>query len=246
METTLTKSKSIKIKNILNISKYTFRTLRIMYLIEAVILVLALGSSSFLSKFTLGFDLIPAISLLLIINFIAHIIIFSMQLSKEYGRLLFLTPISGIDFILGNLLELILTNSFIVIISNLNIMVNSNNMTSMIFSISLSILFSISLSILFGIIIGYLIITALIAILGSYIKSTALCVLAVIATWIIGDIIYSFISNLLLLLFPYWYITIGKYGAIEVDIFSMLINLIALITLQLIAANRIDRKLDIV
>ncbi|MFR1708723.1 MAG: hypothetical protein ACLSV2_07475 [Clostridium sp.] len=238
METTLTKSKSIKIKNILNISKYTFRTLRIMYLIEAVILVLALGSSSFLSKFTLGFDLIPAISLLLIINFIAHIIIFSMQLSKEYGRLLFLTPISGIDFILGNLLELILTNSFIVIISNLNIMVNSNNMTSMIFSISLSILF--------GIIIGYLIITALIAILGSYIKSTALCVLAVIATWIIGDIIYSFISNLLLLLFPYWYITIGKYGAIEVDIFSMLINLIALITLQLIAANRIDRKLDIV
>lgn len=238
METTLTKSKSIKIKNILNISKYTFRTLRIMYLIEAVILVLALGSSSFLSKFTLGFDLIPAISLLLIINFIAHIIIFSMQLSKEYGRLLFLTPISGIDFILGNLLELILTNSFIVIISNLNIMVNSNNMTSMIFSISLSILF--------GIIIGYLIITALIAILGSYIKSTALCVLAVIATWIIGDIIYSFISNLLLLLFPYWYITIGKYGAIEVDIFSILINLIALITLQLIAANRIDRKLDIV
>lgn len=238
MENTLTKSKSIKIKNILNISKYTFRTLRIMYLIEAVILVLALGSSSFLSKFTLGFDLIPAISLLLIINFIAHIIIFSMQLSKEYGRLLFLTPISGIDFILGNLLELILTNSFIVIISNLNIMVNSNNMTSMIFSISLSILF--------GIIIGYLIITALIAILGSYIKSTALCVLSVIATWIIGDIIYSFISNLLLLLFPYWYITIGKYGAIEVDIFSMLINLIALITLQLIAANRIDRKLDIV
>ena len=238
MENTLTKSKSIKIKNILNISKYTFRTLRIMYLIEAVILVLALGSSSFLSKFTLGFDLIPAISLLLIINFIAHIIIFSMQLSKEYGRLLFLTPISGIDFILGNLLELILTNSFIVIISNLNIIVNSNNMTSMIFSISLSILF--------GIIIGYLIITALIAILGSYIKSTALCVLAVIATWIIGDIIYSFISNLLLLLFPYWYITIGKYGAIEVDIFSMLINLIVLITLQLIAANRIDRKLDIV
>ena len=238
MENTLTKSKSIKIKNILNISKYTFRTLRIMYLIEAVILVLALGSSSFLSKFTLGFDLIPAISLLLIINFIAHIIIFYMQLSKEYGRLLFLTPISGIDFILGNLLELILTNSFIVIISNLNIMVNSNNMTSMIFSISLSILF--------GIIIGYLIITALIAILGSYIKSTALCVLAVIATWIIGDIIYSFISNLLLLLFPYWYITIGKYRAIEVDIFSMLINLIVLITLQLIAANRIDRKLDIV
>lgn len=238
MENTLTKSKSIKIKNILNISKYTFRTLRIMYLIEAVILVLALGSSSFLSKFTLGFDLIPAISLLLIINFIAHIIIFYMQLSKEYGRLLFLTPISGIDFILGNLLELILTNSFIVIISNLNIIVNSNNMTSMIFSISLSILF--------GIIIGYLIITALIAILGSYIKSTALCVLAVIATWIIGDIIYSFISNLLLLLFPYWYIAIGKYGAIEVDIFSMLINLIALITLQLIAANRIDRKLDIV
>lgn len=238
MKNIITKNNSIKMKNIFNISKYTFRTLRIMYLIEAVILILALGSSSFLSKFTLGFDLIPSISLLLTINFIAHIIIFSMQLSKEYGRLLFLTPISGIDFILGNLLELVLTNSFIVIISNLNVMVNSNNMSSMIFSISLSILF--------GIIVGYLIITALIAILGSYIKSTALCVLAVIATWIIGDIIYSFISKLLLHLFPYWYLTIGKYGAIEVDIFSLIINLIALIVLQLIAANRIDRKLDIV
>lgn len=238
MENRITKSKSIKIKNILGIAKYTFRTLRIVYLIEAIILILALGSSSFLSKFTLGLDLIPAISILITTNFIAHMIIFSMQLSKEYGRLLFLTPISGIDFILGNLLELVLVNLFITIIVTLGAMVNSGNFPS--------IVLSISLSISLGTITGYLIITALIAILGSYIRSTSLCVLAVIGACIIGDIIYSFIADLLLYFLPYVYMTIGKYGAIELDIFAIIIDTLALIILQLVAANRIDKKLDIV
>ncbi len=238
MESTITKSKSIKIKNILSIVKYTFKTLRIMYLIEAVILVLALGSSSFLSKFTLGLDLIPAISILLTMNFISHMIIFSMQLSKEYGRLLFLTPISGVDFILGNLLELVLVNLFIIIIINLGSMVNSGNYSF--------IILSISLSVSIGTTIAYLIITALIAIIGSYIRSTSLCVLAVIAANIVGSIIYSFIANLILHFLPYAYMVIGKSGAIEIDIFSVLIDTLALIILQFVAANRIDKKLDIV
>lgn len=238
MENTITKSKSMKIKNILGIAKYTFRTLRIMYLIEAVIIVLALGSSSFLSKYTLGLDLIPSISILLTMNFIAHMIIFSMQLSKEYGRLLFLTPISGIDFILGNLLELILVNLFITIIVTLSAMVNSGNFPS--------IVLNISLSVSLGTTIAYLIITSLIAILSSYIRSTSLCVLAVIGACIVGDIIYSFIANIILHFLPYVYMTIGKYGAIELDIFAIIIDTLALIILQLVAANRIDKKLDIV
>jgi hypothetical protein len=238
MESTITKSKSIKMKNVLSIVKYTFKTLRIMYLIEAVILVLALGSSSFLSKFTLGLDLIPAVSILITMNFISHIIIFSMQLSKEYGRLLFLTPISGVDFILGNLLELVLVNLFITIIINLGLMVNSGNYSF--------IILSISLSVSIGTTIAYLIITALIAIIGSYIRSTSLCVLAVIAANIVGSIIYSFISNLILHFLPYAYMVIGKSGAIEIDIFSVLIDTLALIILQFVAANRIDKKLDIV
>ncbi|GEM_PF-360881 len=232
------KSKSIKMKNIFSIAKYSFRTLRIMYLIEAIILVLALGSSSFLSKFTQGLDLIPAVSILIATNFIAHIIIFSMQLSKEYGRLLFLAPISGIDFILGNLLELIFINLFITIIVALGAMVNSGNFPS--------IVLNISLSMSLGTIISYLIITALIAILGSYIRSTALCVLAVIGAGIVGNIIYSFIANLILYFLPYMYMTIGKYGAIELDIFAIIIDILALIILQIVAANRIDKKLDII
>lgn len=238
MENKIIKNKSIKMKNIFSIAKYSFRTLRIMYLIEAIILVLALGSSSFLSKFTQGLDLIPAVSILIATNFIAHIIIFSMQLSKEYGRLLFLAPISGIDFILGNLLELIFINLFITIIVALGAMVNSGNFPS--------IVLNISLSMSLGTIISYLIITALIAILGSYIRSTALCVLAVIGAGIVGNIIYSFIANLILYFLPYMYMTIGKYGAIELDIFAIIIDILALIILQIVAANRIDKKLDII
>lgn len=238
MENKIIKNKSIKMKNIFSIAKYSFRTLRIMYLIEAIILVLALGSSSFLSKFTQGLDLIPAVSILIATNFIAHIIIFSMQLSKEYGRLLFLAPISGIDFILGNLLELIFINLFITIIVALSAMVNSGNFPS--------IVLNISLSMSLGTIISYLIITALIAILGSYIRSTALCVLAVIGASIVGNIIYSFIANLILYFLPYMYMTIGKYGAIELDIFAIIIDILALIILQIVAANRIDKKLDII
>jgi len=158
-----------------------------------------------------------------------------MQLSKEYGRLLFLAPISGIDFILGNLLELIFINLFITTIVALGAMVNSGNFPS--------IVLNISLSMSLGTIISYLIITALIAILGSYIRSTALCVLAVIGASIVGNIIYSFIANLILYFLPYMYMTIGKY---ELDIFAIIIDILALIILQIVAANRIDKKLDII
>ncbi len=42
------------------------------------------------------------------------------------------------------------------------------------------------------------------------------------------------------------YMTIGKYGAIELDIFAIIIDILALIILQIVAANRIDKKLDII
>ncbi|MEG1255065.1 hypothetical protein [Clostridium sp.] len=225
-------------KNILNIMKYSFRSLRLTYIIEAVILILGLSSSTFISRFTQGFDLIPTVGIALTINFVAHIIIFSCQLSKEYGKLLFLTPIKGIEFILGNFLELLLVNGFVVVLTGMAGTVNSNGFAS--------VLFLTSLTMLIGIMVGYLIITALIAILSSYIKSTVLCVFAVIFSCIFGNIIYDFLSKIMLYLLPYFYVSIGKLGFIEIDIFSVILDMIALVALQLVAAYMIDKKLDII
>lgn len=230
-------NQSINLKNIMGVAKYSFKTLRIMYLIEVVLLVLALSSSTFISRFTMGLDLIPTISILLTMNFISHIIIFSMQLSKEYGKLLFLTPVTGIEFIVGNFLELILVNLFSIILVNISAIVNSGGASKII---------SICFGIFIGTITAYLIITALIAILSTYIRSTALCVLAVIIASMLCDTIYSFISKIILYFLPYFYLTIGNSNSIEIDIFAVILGCIALVILQFIAANKIDKKLDII
>lgn len=225
-------------KNIINIMKYSFRTLRLTYIIEAVILILGLCSSSLISRFTLGLDLVPTVSIALTINFIAHIILFSCQLSKDHGRLLFLTPIKGIEFILGNFLELLLVNGFIVALISIAGTVNTNGFASE--------LSTISLTIFIGLMVGYLIITALIAIFSCYIKSTILCIFAVIFGSMFGNMIYDLLSRVILYLFPYFYLSIGRLGLIKIDIFSVILDIITLLALQIVAAYMIDKKLDII
>ncbi|MEG0307468.1 MAG: hypothetical protein RR636_05955 [Clostridium sp.] len=225
-------------KNIINIIMYSFRSLRLTYIIEAIILIICISSNFFIYKFTLGLDLISTVSIALIINFVSHVIIFSRQLSKESGRLLFLTPIKGIEFILGNFLELLLVNFFVVASTYILVIINSNVFTS--------IWVWVYSSVFIELMIGYLIITALIAIFSCYIRRTVLCIFAVICSCALINIIYDFLSKVLLYLLPYLYVSIGRLGFIEIDIFSVILDTIALIALQFVAAYMIDKKLDII
>lgn len=229
--------KQNSIKNILGVAKHTFKTLRITYIVEGIILLLAFFSSSFFSRFTQGLDLVPAISILLTINFIAHLIIFSLQISKEHGNLLFLTPINGIQFILGNFLELLFVDLIIVLVVGLVGSLNAHAFASL--------LIISSLGILFGLLSAHLMITAAIAIVGSFIRSTGLCVLGVVFSCLIGNGIYSWFNKTIIRFLPYFYMSIGRLGLVKIDIFSVFIDIIALISLQITAAYMIDNKLDI-
>lgn len=224
-------------KNILGVAKHTFKTLRITYIVEAVILLISLFSSSFFSRFTLGLDLVPAISILLTINFIAHLIVFSQQVSKEHGNLLFLAPIKGIEFILGHFLELLIVDLSILSIIAMVGSINAHTIASL--------LITSSFGILFGLLSTHLVISAAIAIVGSYIRSTGLCVLVVILSCLMGDGIYSWFNNAIISFLPYFYMNLGRLGIIEIDLFSVFIDIIALIGLQITAAYMIDKKLDI-
>ncbi len=237
METTININKSNPMKNIIGVMKHTFKTLRITYIIETVILALSFFSSNFLSRYTLGLDLVPTVAIILTINFIAHLIVFSLQLSKDHGNLLFLAPIKGIEFILGHFLELLLIDSFAILFAAVVGSINAHSFASM-------LIFS-SLGILIGMLSAHLIITGAIAIVGSYIRSTGLCVLGVILACGIGNGIYDWFNKAIISFLPYFYMNIGRLGLIEIDIFSALLDLIVLIGLQLVAAHMIDKKLDI-
>lgn len=223
--------------NIFGIMKYTFISLRIPYIIEAVVFGLAFLPNLFISKISHGVDLIPAISIALIINFISHLVVLARQLSKEEGRLLSLTPVTGGELLLANFLELLSVDLIITIIPFLWSYILSGKTPSL--------LISIIIPEMYGLILGYLVLAPIIAIASSYIASTGLRVLAVILGSVIGNSIYDFISNGILNLLPYFYFSFNGIYSGEIDIFAFIFGLIIIIGLYIFAAHNINKKLDI-
>lgn len=227
-------------KNILNIMKYSFKSLRILYFIEVILLLVGLIIGNFLSQFTGGWDVIAMVSTIATMNFIAHIILFANQLSKEYGYLLFLTPIKGIEFIVGNLLELVSANLIVIILVLIVNLINTGAINTEILQTSVAVAT--------GLIMGYLIITSLIGIVSPYIRNTFLAVIAIIIISVLGGGIYDFITSIILNVMPYVYIAIniGNSNIIEIDIISSILSILTIMGLQLIAASYIDKKIDII
>ncbi|MBU3087522.1 hypothetical protein KPL42_03340 [Clostridium gasigenes] len=224
-------------KNILNIIKYSFKSLRTLYFIEFLILLVGLVSGKFLSQFTGGWDVLAIVSTIATMNFISYIILFSKQISKDYGYLLFLTPIKGIEFIVGNLLGLVSANLIVIIIALIVNLINIGEINSGILQTSVTVIM--------GLITAYLIITALIGIFSSYIRNTFLSIIAIIIIFSIGSLIYDFITSIILSIMPYVYITIGNSYIIEIDVISSIIGILTVLALQIIAGKYIDKKIDI-
>ena len=135
-------------KNILNIMKYSFKSLRILYFIEFLILLVGLVSGKFLSQFTGGWDVLAIVSTIATMNFISYIILFSKQISKDYGYLLFLTPIKGIEFIVGHLLGLVSANLIVIIIALIVNLINIGEINSGILQTSVTVIMGLITSIL--------------------------------------------------------------------------------------------------
>lgn len=224
-------------KNILNIMKYSFKSLKILYFIEFLILLVGLVSGKFLSQFTGGWDVLAIVSTIATMNFISYIILFSKQISKDYGYLLFLTPIKGIEFIVGHLLGLVSANLIVIIIALIVNLINIGEINSGILQTSVTVIM--------GLITAYLIITALIGIFSSYIRNKFLSIIAIIIIFSIGSLIYDFITSIILSIMPYVYITIGNSNIIEIDVISSILGILTVLALQIIAGKYIDKKIDI-
>lgn len=225
------------VKNIQNLMKYIFWSHKTIYIISVVVIVLGLVLDGFIGKFTRGVELIPTITLLLTVNIIAHLIMFSREVSKEHGKLLFMTPINGSEFILGNLFEFIGSQLIITMIPVIWNWIAAGKITKP--------LFSIAFPSFFGFLTFYLMVTAIMAIINCYVKESGLRALCVIGALIIGNMVYGLISKLILSILPYIYISISGVYNTEIDLFSCLISIAALVALQFCAAYHISNKLEI-
>lgn len=232
--------KSNSFKNVLNITKYTFKTLKIPYIIETILLFIGLLSSLpelFIYNSLTTFNLIPLVIMIFIANFILHLIIFYQQTSKEYGALIFLTPTKGWEFILGHFLELVLVNGFILI----SFIIATFFSSKLLIPVVLVSLIPIVLSLL----LVHLIISASIILVKTYIRNTILCILGTLFLCSVGKFIYSILRKIILSFLPYFYVRIGKLFTIEIDIFSTILGIVTIIAIQILASFMIDKKLDI-
>ncbi len=222
-------------RNIGNVIKYSIRGLRNLYIIEVILLVLSFIGGSFITRFTMGFDTIAMLSIIIVGNFIAHIIVFSCQVSKDYGRLLFLTPIKGSEFIIAKILELGIVQLVVIIINTLAVIINGGKVQEILF---------ISISLGLTLLLAYIIIISLIIIYGSYFNSVALVIVSIILSINFGGIILGFLTNRLFRVLPYIYLRFGLF--MEINLFEVLIYGGVVLALVMFAKKLLDTRLDIV
>lgn len=222
-------------RNIGNVIKYSMRGLRNLYIVEGILLVLSFIGGGFITRFTMGFDSMAMLSIIVVGNFIAHIIVFSCQISKEYGKLLFLTPIKASEFIIAKILELGIVQLVVVGVNTLGVIINGGKAQEILF---------ISISLGLSLLVAYIIIISLTIIYGTYFNSVALVIVLVILSMNFGGIILGFLTNRLFRVLPYMYLRFGFF--VEINVFEFLIFGGVILTLIMFAKKLLDRRLDIV
>ncbi|MDU5107710.1 hypothetical protein [Clostridium sp.] len=170
------------------------------------------------------------------INFIWSLVRFQTQISKEKGKLLFTLPIKSHEFIIAKIIEFILIQGIIVFITMLMTLISGNSLRDL---VNLS-----SIAVMYGTIIAYIIIISFMVIFLSYIKNTALYILAVV---IGGSIIQGIVEGIIKTItnfLPYIYMKIGTF--IEIDLVHSLLSLSWIIFIVYLAIYHLDKKLDII
>lgn len=170
------------------------------------------------------------------INFIWSIFRFQSQISKEKGKLLFTLPIKSHEFMIAKIIEFILIQSIIVFITMLMTLISGNSLRDL---VNLS-----STAVMYGTIIAYIIIISFMVIFLSYIKNTALYILAVV---IGGSIIQGIVEGIIKVItnfLPYIYMQIGTF--IEIDLVHSLLSLSWIVFIVYLAIYHLDKELDII
>lgn len=223
-------------ENIINIIKYTLKELKNLYFVEVIILLISLFIGHFISIFTVGFEAIPIVSIILTINLVNHMIEFSKQISRSKGGLLFLAPIKGYEFVISKILEFIISQGALVGLYSLGIAIFNSSFSEG------SVL--ILVKILFGMISSYTFIILLILIYSTFLNKTKQVVICVIGTLVVGQWLADSIFEKLFNLIPYIYLRIST--VIELNLFKIFIELCVVVALIFYGSLRLDRNKDII
>lgn len=190
------------------------------------------GSSEIQSaSFIIGIIfIVPTVLCIMSINFVISIINFSKQLSKDRGRLLFITPVKGGEFMVAKYLEFIVTNLPFFIVAIIPIMKIATNRIDV----------STSMIICFfgGILMTYMIITSLIVIARSYVNKTILVVILVIT----GLMVLGGLKDAIEYMLPDAYSSINE---VNFGLVKPILDIIIMIILSIFASENLNSKLDI-
>lgn len=170
------------------------------------------------------------------INFIVSIVTFSLQISKEQGKLVFMFPVKSWEYMIAKYLEFIIFQLAVVSIFSLIAVVAGSSIRE--------VLVTAVIATGVGTSIAYIIITAFIVIVASYIHNTVLCIIAVIFG---GGILQTAIELIILGItrfLPYVYLKIGVF--LEFDLIEILLQTICVVMLVIISTKHLDKKLDII
>lgn len=231
-------------RNIINILKYNFGkyhtgTSKILYLIGFAFLII--NTFATFTRIPLLSEVMSLLDIVFIatflgVNFIAAIIRFTKQISKEKGKLLFTFPVKSSEFLIAKILEFVIIQAAIAIVAYILSLLSGNSLADLI-KVS-------SISIMYGTIVAYVVVISFIVIVQSYIKSIGLSILAVVIGGPIISGIVDKINDLITNIFPYLYLKLGSF--MEIDIIYFILSLGWIIFLIYLAIYHLDRKLDII
>lgn len=227
-------------RNIVNIIKFNLKAQKTLFIIEvSIILFLTLmGLKTWFFDIGIGkgvTSILPAVSVMIVVNFIIAIVKFSLQISNDEGRIIQLVPVKGWEFLIAKYIEFVIIQIGLVILGILACFILRGGST---------IVFISSVSETFGLLIAYMMITAFIIISASYFEKTGVCVL----TTILGCLIYNlalFILQVIITIFiPSIDLVINDF--IRVGVIDTILSVGCFGGLMALSVYHFDKKLDIV
>ena len=228
-------------ENIINIIKYSIKNYKLLYIVEAIIIGIAfltgIVNEGIVSNFISSATVIGISMTVITINTVAQVVLFTKQINKEQGYLFFAAPINGKQFIVAKIIEVIGVYLMIFIINILYLLIKFG-LNNLFVQHGFTAIYGA-----FSYVTWIVVLLFFIAIVNSYIASTGLRVLAILALEVIGMPIYSTVISLIVYILPY--INIVTEGGKRYNIIEIAINFVAIILLGVYCAKRIDNNLNI-
>ena len=228
-------------ENTINIIKYSIKNYKLLYIVEAIIIGIAfltgIVNEGIVSNFISSATVMGISMMVIIINTVAQVVLFTKQINKEQGYLFFAAPINGKQFIVAKIIEVIGVYLMIFIINILYLLIKFG-LNNLFVQHGFTAIYGA-----FSYVTWIVVLLFFIAIVNSYIASTGLRVLAILALEVIGMPIYSTVISLIVYILPY--INIVTEGGKRYNIIEIAINFVAIILLGVYCAKRIDNNLNI-